>query len=200
MTFLRSFTLLAAIGLFTACEKSGSNAPSDSKSESGANRPSADASRLDALTTQSGVEMVHVPGGEFVMGSDRGDPDEAPVHKVTLSPFLMDKFEVTHAGFAKAQLPNPSHWQDNPQNPVERVRWRDAKRYCNERSLLEGLKPCYNERTADWECDYSASGYRLPTEAEWEYACRAESPANFCFGDYERSYGDYAWFAPNSQG
>ena len=59
----------------------------------------------------------------------------------------MDKFEVTHEQFAKAQLPNPSHWQDNPQKPVERVRWRDAKRYCNERSLLEGLKPCYNEKT-----------------------------------------------------
>ena len=50
----------------------------------------------------------------------------------------MDKFEVTHEMFTKAQLPNPSHWQDNPKKPVERVRWRDAKQYCNERSLLEG--------------------------------------------------------------
>ena len=66
---------------------------------------------------------------------------------VRLSAFFMDKFEVTQEMFAKVQLPNPSHWQDSPQKPVERVRWRDAKQYCNERSLLEGLKPCYDEKT-----------------------------------------------------
>ena len=60
----------------------------------------------------------------------------------------MDKYPVTHEMFAQVQLPDPSHWQDNPKKPVERVRWRDAKRYCNERSLLEGLKPCYDEKIA----------------------------------------------------
>ncbi len=141
--------------------------------------------------------MVYLPGGEFIMGNDRGNPDEAPAHKVRLSPFLMDKFEVTHEQFAKAQLPNPSHWQDNPQNPVERVRWRDAKRYCNERSLLEGLKPCYNEKTVDWDCDYSANGYRLPTEAEWEYACRAGTEGPYDFGRADK-LRQYAWMAENS--
>jgi len=96
------------------------------------------------IVTSSGVEMVCLPGGEFLMGSDHGNPDEAPPHKVSLTGFLIDKYPVTQEMFAKAQLPNPSHWQDNPKNPVERVRWRDAKRYCNERSLLEDLKPCYN--------------------------------------------------------
>lgn len=125
------------------------------------------------ITTKSGVPMLLVPGGEFLMGDDRGDPDETPAHRVRVSAFFMDKHEVTHEQFSQVQLPNPSHWQSNPRNPVERVRWRDAKRYCNERSLMEGRKPCYAENTADWDCDYAADGYRLPTEAEWEYACRA---------------------------
>jgi formylglycine-generating enzyme required for sulfatase activity len=101
-------------------------------------------SELDGLVeivTRSGVAMVSLPGGEFIMGSNKGNADEAPAHKVRISAFLIDKYEVTHEMFRKAQLPNPSRWQDNPNKPVERVRWRDAKQYCNERSLLEGLKP-----------------------------------------------------------
>ena len=141
--------------------------------------------------------MVFLPGGEFIMGSDKGNADETPAHKVRLSAFLMDKFEVTHEQFAKAQLPNPSHWQDSPQRPVERVRWRDGKRYCNERSLLEGLKPCYNEKTVDWDCDYAANGYRLPTEAEWEYACRAGTELPYDFGRADK-LRQYAWMAENS--
>lgn len=131
------------------------------------------------------------------MGNDHGSPDEAPAHKVKISGFLIDKFEVTQEQFAQVQLPNPSRWQDHAKLPVERVRWLDAKRYCNERSLLEGLKPCYNEKTRDWKCDYSASGYRLPTEAEWEYACRSGSSDDYDFGTADK-LRQYAWFAENS--
>ncbi len=131
------------------------------------------------------------------MGTDRGNPDEAPAHKVKVSPFWMDKFEVTHEMFAKVQLPDPSHWQDTPGKPVERVRWRDAKRFCNERSILEGLTPCYNEKTSDWDCNYSANGYRLPTEAEWEYACRSGTDGAYDFGQADK-LRQYAWFGENS--
>ena len=194
---IRFLALLAVAALWTACNRSGSDAPP--ASEPGHTEAAARTSGAGTrdVTTKSGVEMVWLPGGEFTMGSDQGDPDEAPAHRVKLSPFLMDKFEVTQEMFAKVQLPNPSHWQDNPRLPVERVRWRDAKRYCNERSLLEGLKPCYNEKTVDWDCDVAANGYRLPTEAEWEYACRggAETPYGFGQPDKLRQYG---WFADNS--
>jgi sulfatase modifying factor 1 len=149
------------------------------------------------VITKSGVEMVYLPGGQFMMGTSQGEADEGPAHQVTLSSFMMDKYPVTHDMFTKVQLPNPSHWQDNPKKPVERVRWRDAKQYCNERSLLEGLKPCYNEKTMDWQCDYSADGYRLPTEAEWEYAARAGAAGPFDFGSQDK-LGQYAWFADNA--
>ncbi len=155
------------------------------------------AGSVTEFTTGSGVAMIYLPGGEFTMGSSQGGADEAPPHRVTLTAFAMDKFEVTGEMFAKAQMPNPSRWGDNPKRPVERVRWRDAKQYCNERSLLEGLQPCYNEKTADWDCDYSASGYRLPTEAEWEYACKAGTEGDYDFGGADK-LRQFGWVAGNA--
>jgi formylglycine-generating enzyme required for sulfatase activity len=150
------------------------------------------------VVSSTGVEMISLLGGTFTMGTSEGNPDEGPPHKVTVSAFLMDKFEVTHEMFAKAQLPDPSHWQENPKAPVERVRWRDAKAYCNERSRMEGLKPCYNEKTVEWDCDYTADGYRLPTEAEWEYAARAGTTSPYEFGSAEKAQ-QYAWIAANGE-
>ena len=149
------------------------------------------------IVTKSGIAMVLVPAGQFMMGTDQGNPDEAPPHRVSVGAFLMDKTPVTHEMFVKVQLPDPSHFQDNSRQPVESVRWRDAKEYCNERSRLEGLTPCYNEKTPEWECSYAANGYRLPTEAEWEYAARGSAVGPYEFGDKE-ALGEYAWFADNS--
>lgn len=151
------------------------------------------------VVTKSGVNMVVVPAGQFTMGTDQGNPDEGPAHKVTIGSFLMDAVPVTNEMYVKAQLPNPSHWQQNPKQPVEQVRWRDAKLYCNERSLLEGLKPAYDEKSAEWTCDYKANGYRLPTEAEWEYAARAGTDGPYEFGSKD-ALRQYAWFAENSEG
>jgi formylglycine-generating enzyme required for sulfatase activity len=195
MNMIRFLTLAVVAGLFTACEKTPTQDESSS-GDPGKRAPAGDSGGF-GVTSKSGIAMVQVPAGEFMMGNDRGNPDEAPAHKVKVSAFLMDKFEVTHALFAKVQLSDPSHWQDNPQKPVERVRWRDAKRYCNERSLLEGLKPSYNEKTVDWDCDFAANGYRLPTEAEWEYACRAGTDGPYDFGRADK-LRQYAWLGENS--
>jgi len=184
---------LLLISLFTSCGKPGMNSQPATTSDSASSQNSSPTEVVSA----SGIEMVALPGGEFMMGSDKGNADEAPLHKVKVSAFLMDKFEVTHEMFVKVQLPDPSRWQDNPKKPVERVRWRDAKQYCNERSLLEKLKPCYNEKTPDFDCDYNASGYRLPTEAEWEYACRAGSDGSYDFGQVDK-LRQFAWFADNA--
>jgi sulfatase modifying factor 1 len=150
------------------------------------------------VTTKSGIAMLHIPGGTFSMGSNKGNDDEGPAHPVTLSPFLIDKTEVTHAMFTKAELPDPSHWKDDPDKPVESLRWRDAKVYCNERSLMEGLTPCYDEETSGMPCNFEANGYRLPTEAEWEFAARAGTVGDYDFGE-ARKLKHYAIFGDNGQ-
>lgn len=141
--------------------------------------------------------MIHIGPGDFTMGTAKGDPDEAPAHTVQLAGFLMDKFEVTHALYAQAELPNPSHWQNDPRKPVEQVRWRGARLYCNERSLMEELQPCYDETKPGLPRIPGANGYRLPTEAEWEYAARAGSKSDYSFGKVSQ-LRQYAWFTGNS--
>ncbi len=188
MQYSPKILLLAGAALIlTACGK-----PSTNPSTAGSTD-----SKPAEITTKTGIAMVAIPAGDFLMGNKQGNPDEQPPHKVTVSAFLMDKVPVTNEMYQKAQLPNPSHWQDSPKQPVERIRWRDAKLYCNERSRLEGLKPAYDEKTTEWVCDYTADGYRLPTEAEWEYAARAGSEELYDFGSKD-NLRQYGWFAENS--
>jgi len=171
-------------------------------------RGAATATPLKSIKTRTGVEMVLVPGGWFQMGSDHGQPDEAPAHKVWVDSFLMDRFEVTNAlydlvdqaeveskDFDYLPLGNPSHWK-GPQHPVEQMSWSRAALFCNKRSLLEGLEPCYDIESG--KCNFEANGYRLPTEAEWEYACRAGTTTPYPFGSDPRLLKSYAWYAANS--
>jgi acetoin utilization deacetylase AcuC-like enzyme/formylglycine-generating enzyme required for sulfatase activity len=149
----------------------------------------------EVVVTKSRIEMVVIPGGSFQMGSRGASPDEMPVHNVSISPFWMDRYEVVQEEFRKYQLPDPSHFKGARQ-PLEQINWTDAATYCNERSRAEDLKPCYDEKT--WECDFTADGYRLPTEAEWEYACRAGSSTQYNFGNGSGSLKDHAWYTENS--
>jgi len=162
---------------------------------SGCRRVEDQADKLETITTKAGIEMVKIPEGWFDMGSSNSSPDESPVHKVWISSFWMDRYEVVQEQFKKFQISDPSHFKD-PNNPLEQINWTDATLFCNERSLAEGLEPCYDEET--WECNFQANGYRLPTEAEWEYACRAGTSTNFSFGNDVRILKDHAWFAENS--
>ncbi|MHC4681907.1 MAG: formylglycine-generating enzyme family protein [Planctomycetota bacterium] len=149
----------------------------------------------ETSTSESSVPMIQLPGGRFTMG-DQSEIDAAP-HEVVISPFYMDKNLVTQEEYERVTGQNPSRWK-GPKNPVEQMRWSDAARYCNARSELEGLQPCYDLQT--WECNFEANGYRLPTEAEWEYACRAGTKTAYFFGDNPSKLADYAWFEKNAGG
>jgi formylglycine-generating enzyme required for sulfatase activity len=147
------------------------------------------------IVTKTGIEMVLIPGGRFVMGDDQGEDDEKPAHEVELSPFYIDAAEVTQAEYERLMGRNPAKFQGKDR-PVERVSWHAAMLYCNMRSLREGLKPCYEPKTQT--CDFAASGYRLPTEAEWEYACRAGSRTRWSFGDGPAELEKHAWLKTNA--
>jgi formylglycine-generating enzyme required for sulfatase activity len=142
--------------------------------------------------------MVRVEGGTFRMGSTSGDDDEKPLHQVTVKSFYMGKYEVTQKEWGEVMGSNPSHFKGDDL-PVESVNWIDAIEYCNKRSQQEGLKPCYRSSGGVITCDWSANGYRLPTEAEWEYAAKGGGRD---FLEYEYT-GDsnpdtVAWYRSNS--
>jgi formylglycine-generating enzyme required for sulfatase activity len=109
------------------------------------------------------------------------DSDEIP-HSVTVRPFTLSKYEVTQKEYRDAMGSNPSYITgDNL--PVERVSWFDAIEYCNFLSRREGLTPAYTRNGDAVTWNRNANGYRLPTEAEWEYACRAGTATPFHTGD-----------------
>jgi formylglycine-generating enzyme required for sulfatase activity len=130
-------------------------------------------------------DFVRINGGTFRMGSPATEVGrhvrEGPQHSVTVSGFSMSKYEVTQKEWTAVMGNNPSYFKgDNL--PVEQVSWYDAIEYCNKRSVKEGLTPAYtrNGDTVTW--NRRANGYRLPTEAEWEYACRAGTTTAYSTG------------------
>jgi formylglycine-generating enzyme required for sulfatase activity len=147
-----------------------------------------DVESLPTLQPTSGGEMLLIPAGTFTMG-DSAISTDAPPHQVSLSAFYIDKYLVTQELYEKVMGLNPSKHK-NAKNPVERTQWTEAVRFCNKCSELDGLTPCYD--LSSWECNFDANGYRLPTEAEWEYASRAGNGGKYCFGDAESDLPQYA--------
>jgi len=161
---------------------------------------------------------VLLPAGTFQMGSPSGESgrsSDETLHQVTLTrDFLMQSTEVTQAQWQALMGNNPSSFTGDTNRPVDQVSWYDAVAYANALSVADGLPEAYNlsncngtPGTGNYSCryvtlmaytPYATTGWRLPTEAEWEYAYRAGTTTAWYNGDDESKVGDIAWFEDNS--
>lgn len=156
------------------------------------------------------TDLIQVKGGTFKMGSKTSDTsaelDEQKEHSVTLNTFEISKFEVTvweWKQFIKAnkmKMPiKPSWgWQDN--YPINGITWNEAIAYCNWLSTKEKLQPCYSKKGPNFVCNFKANGYRLPTEAEWEFAAKGGTNSKGFRYSGSDKLEDVAWYKANSNG
>ena len=144
--------------------------------------------RQNEIANTIGARMVRIGPGSLMMGSTTGPGDERPVHRVNLTKgFYIGVTEVTQEQWESVMPDNPSRFK-GAARPVENVVAADCVEFCKlltQKERAEGKLP-------------EGAEYRLPTEAEWEYACRAGSEANYGFGDSDTDLADYAWFSKNS--
>jgi formylglycine-generating enzyme required for sulfatase activity len=169
--------LLVGLIALGGCSQSSANSNTSNTSGGGAGAKP-EPSPGTVVKNSSGMEFAFVPAGSFQMGSDKGSSGEQPVHQVTLARgFYMGRYEVTQAQWQKAMGSNPSSVQDCGENcPVDDVMWNDAQEFIKK---LNAANDGYT--------------YRLPSEAEWEYACRAGTT-----GDYAGDLNSMAWYHDNS--
>ena len=151
--------------------------------------------KLPSVTNLIGMELIEIPAGKFTMGSPEDEKDhqedEAQVSVTLTKAFGLGKYEVTHGQWKSVMGTEP--WDRKGEKadkdcPATYVSWDDATDFCKKLTTIERKA---GKLKANEE-------YRLPTEAQWEYACRAGTTTTYSFGDDEKQFGDYAWFRGNA--
>ncbi|MFC1692611.1 SUMF1/EgtB/PvdO family nonheme iron enzyme [Candidatus Latescibacterota bacterium] len=152
--------------------------------------------KLRVALSSLSITMANIEAGSFQMGSNNGGGDEKPLRTVKVAGFKMSTTEVTQAQYNAIMGTNPSFHKLDENCPVENVTWKDALTFCNKLSEKIELEPCYD--LSSGTCDFSKNGFRLPTEAEWEYACRGNSGSDYSTGNGESALSRAGWYAGNS--
>lgn len=155
------------------------------------------------ITLEAGVNLkknfVFVEGDTFQMGSSNDDKDEKPVHSVTLSSYYLSKYEVTKGEWEEIMGKQLQMSRDVGENyPVNQVIWYDVIEFCNKASIRDGFDPVYSGTGSKIKCDFSKNGYRLPTEAEWEYSACGGKKSNGYKYSGNNNIEEVAWYQGNS--
>ncbi len=204
VTVFRSFCLLLILVTLNGCTKK-EPPPADNETTKEISPELHQPEQVKVITNFIGMKLVYIPAGSFMMGSSVASAqlvreydakeehvtDEFPQHEVRISEgFWIGQTEVTQGQYESVMNAQPwsgrnyawseAHVQEDTNNPAVYVSWEDAVEFCRKLSQQEG------------------ETYRLPAEAEWEYACRAGTTTRFSFGDDDSSLGDYAWFNGNA--
>lgn len=155
----------------------------------------------DDAPAYKSLEMVAIPAGDFLMGDEvgNGEPSEKPLRSVSLTAFMMSKHEISQGIYQEVMGQNPAR-HVGPDYPVESVTWFDALEFCNLLSEKHGYRKCYADIDGSPTVDPSADGYRLPTEAEWEYACKAGTSTAYYTGGGNANLARAGWYSGNADG
>jgi formylglycine-generating enzyme required for sulfatase activity len=172
--------LMISSGRPAGSEKAAKEEKAMAEGEAEEREASAEGGPQEEITNSLGMRLRLVPAGSYMMGAvpgdDEADDDEKPQHRVEITKaFYIGVYEVTQAQYEAVVGVNPSYFKGD-RRPVECVSWNDAVEFCRKLSQREGVT------------------YHLPTEAEWEYACRAGSTTKYYWGDSDSNIGSYAWY------